>query len=81
MYEKYHPGVTVDAQKYSVVFLDGDVNNFAENNLLLVERRIMGVANSRYKLIKNQPELNKLVCGITTIELLSKENEKKCGDR
>lgn len=74
LWEQYHnKKVPEDGM---IVYLDGDHNNFAQDNLLLVSRRVMGVVNSRYKLTKGNKELSRLAYALGELDLATCDAEQ-----
>lgn len=55
IYEQHH-GVKVNTPKEAVVFLDGNIRNFDIDNLMLVPRRVLIVANRIHKFTDNKEQ-------------------------
>ena len=64
------------------VFLDGDIYNFDLDNMIFVDRRLLGVVNRHLGgTSKNAPDLTKCKYDIARLKCLISEKEKMLGKK
>ena len=75
IYEKVHGKIP---EGYKILFLDRNTDNLEPDNLVCVSAGELNVANHRYGLMRDQPELNRAILSAAKLSIeISKKGKKK----